>query len=61
MKIRYPWKQLEKGQGFFVPCLDTEKTIEEGIKAAVTAKVMAKFMVGIKERRLGVLFLRTHQ
>jgi hypothetical protein len=61
MKIRYPWKQLEKGQGFFVPCLDTEKTIEEGIKAAVAAKVMAKFMVGIKERRLGVLFLRTHQ
>lgn len=61
MKIRYPWKQLEKGQGFFVPCLDTEKTIQEGMKAALVARVMGKALVGIKEKRLGVLFLRTHQ
>ena len=58
MKTRYPWKQLEKGQGFFVPCIDTEKTIEEGLKAALTARVMGKALVGIKGRKLGVLFFR---
>ena len=57
--IKYPWKQLKKGQGFFVPALDTEKAKEEGLKAALTARVKAKAYIGIKAKRLGVLFLRS--
>jgi hypothetical protein len=58
MKNIYPWKQLKQGQGFFVPCLDTDKVYEEGLKAAVTARVKGKAMAGIVGNRLGVLFWR---
>lgn len=58
MKTIYPWKQLKRGQGFFVPCLDTDKVYEEGLKAAVAAKVPGKAYVGILTGRLGVLFQR---
>jgi hypothetical protein len=58
MKNIYPWKQLKPGQGFFVPCLDTDKVYEEGLKAAVAARVQGKAMAGIVNNRLGVLFWR---
>ena len=57
MKNIYPWKQLKLGQGFFVPCLDTDKVYEEGLKAAVTARVKGKAYVVIFANRLGVLFV----
>jgi|TARA_R100001224_G_scaffold35360_1_gene19943 hypothetical protein len=57
MKIQYPWKKLKKGQGFFVPCLNTQKVYEEGLKEAISQKVLdAKAIIGIKQQRLGVLF-----
>ncbi len=57
MRIQYPWKKLKKGQGFFVPCLDTQKVYEEGLKAAVSQKVLkARASIGIKNQLLGVLF-----
>jgi protein subunit release factor B len=56
--IQYPWQQLKKGQGFFVPALDTEKAKEEGLKAALTARVKGKAYVGIKSKQLGVVFVR---
>ena len=31
----FPWLRVEKGQGFFVPCLDTHVTREAGLKAAL--------------------------
>jgi hypothetical protein len=59
LAIRYPWSQLERGQGFFVPGLDTEKLKEEGLRAAVSARRFdAKAYVGVVNGRLGVLFLR---
>lgn len=59
LTVRYPWSQLKKGQGFFVPCLDTAKTYEEGMKAAVATRTFdAVARVGIIEGRLGVLFAR---
>jgi len=59
LAIKYPWSQLEKGQGFFVPCLDLEKTKEEGLKASVSARRFdAKAYVGTFKGRLGVLFVR---
>lgn len=57
--IQYPWSQLERGQGFFVPCLDTEKIKEEGLRAAVATRTFdAKAFVGVINGRLGVLFVR---
>lgn len=59
LAVRYPWKQLKRGQGFFVPCVDTAKTTEEGLKAAVSARVFdAVTKVGVIGGRLGVLFCR---
>jgi hypothetical protein len=57
--IQYPWRQLKRGQGFFVPALDTDKAKEEGLKAAFAARVKGKAYVGIKSKQLGVLFLRS--
>lgn len=60
--VIYPWSRLKPGQGFFVPCLDTAKTTEEGLKAAVSARVFsAKGHVGIIDGQLGVLFVRGHR
>lgn len=57
--VIYPWSRLKPGQGFFVPCLDTVKTTEEGLKAAVATRTFdAVAKVGIIEGRLGVLFAR---
>lgn len=57
--IQYPWSQLEKGQGFFVPCLNLVTTQEEGLKAAISVRVFdAKAKFGVINGRLGVLFVR---
>ena len=59
LSIKYPWLQLKKGQGFFVPCLDLAKTQEDGLKAAVSARVFdAKAKPGIFTGRIGILFYR---
>jgi hypothetical protein len=59
LTVKYPWLRLEKGQGFFVPCIDTTKIYEEGLKAAVSVRVFdAKAKPGISKGRLGVLFVR---
>ena len=34
--IRFPWSKTEKGQGFFVPCLDTQAIRTLGLQKAVT-------------------------
>lgn len=55
----YPWKGLEKGQGFFVPALDSDTTIEAGLRAAVRVRVTdARALVCIRQGQLGVLFYR---
>jgi hypothetical protein len=57
--IKDPWLKIERGQGFFVPSLDTVKTREEGLRAAVSARRFdAKAYVGVVNGRLGVLFVR---
>ena len=57
--VKYPWLQLKKGQGFFVPCVNTAEIYEEGMKAAVSVRAFdAIAKVGVIEGRLGVLFAR---
>ena len=57
--IRYPWKGLERGQGFFVPCLDTDAVRQEGLNQALKFRVFdAKAIPCIRDGLMGVLFHR---
>jgi hypothetical protein len=57
--IRFPWETLEKGQGFFIPCLDTEAMREWGLKQAFFQRILdAHANVGILNGKLGVMFYR---
>lgn len=57
LRINYPWQQLKKEQGFFVPCLDTEVVIRDGLRAALRFHITnAKATVGVSHGRLGVWF-----
>lgn len=59
MKVRYPWDEVERGQGFFVPALDTARTREEGLRAALMLKLMdARATPGIRNELIGVWFYR---
>ena len=59
LAIHYPWEQTEKGQGFFVPCLDTAAVREEGLKAAIKLRLLdARATPGIRNGFMGVWFFR---
>jgi hypothetical protein len=59
LRVQYPWKQVEKGQGFFVPCLDTETVKADGLQEALRYRLFdAKAQVGIRQGLTGVLFYR---
>ena len=56
-QYRFPWPQLERGQAFFIPCLDPAPLIEYGLKQAVTHRVLnARAVPGILGGAIGVLF-----
>jgi len=58
--IQFPWTKVEKGQGFFVPCLDTDTVRELGLKKATLSRILdARAVVGIHNGLTGVLFYRT--
>jgi hypothetical protein len=57
--IRFPWEKVEKGQGFFVPCLDTDTVRELGLKKATLSRILdARAMAGIYKGFTGVWFYR---
>jgi hypothetical protein len=59
LSIRYPWKSLEKGQGFFVPCLDTAAIKREGLNKALSLRLFdARATPCIREGLIGVWFYR---
>jgi hypothetical protein len=59
LRVLYPWSQLKKGQGFFVPCLDTEAVKQDGLRDALRYRLFyAKAEVVIKAGKLGVWFHR---
>ena len=58
LRINYPWAQLEKGQGFFVPCLDTEQVIALGLRDALSLRIKANAIPGIRNGFMGVWFSR---
>jgi hypothetical protein len=55
----FPWQSVSKGQGFFVPCLNTEEVRQAGLKEALRHRIFnAKAKVGIKNGLIGVWFFR---
>lgn len=59
LSITYPWSKVEKGQGFFVPCLDVEKVRKAGLNEALRHRIFnAKAYPAIKNRLSGVWFYR---
>jgi hypothetical protein len=60
LAIHYPWEQTEKGQGFFIPCLDTTAIREAGLKEAIKLRMLdARATPGIRNELIGVWFFRT--
>ncbi len=58
-RYRFPWQQLERGQAFFVPCLDPTPMMEHGLKQAVSVRVLnARAEPGIYGGAIGVMFYR---
>lgn len=57
--VRFPWLKTERGQGFFIPCLDTELIRELGLRKAVALKVLdARAHPCIRNGFIGVWFYR---
>jgi hypothetical protein len=57
--IHFPWEKVEKGQGFFIPCLDTDSVRELGLRKAVLCRVLdARAKTGVYEGFTGVFFFR---
>lgn len=55
----FPWPQLEKGQGFFIPCLDLEKVRLFGLNQALNHRVFdAQAYPGVRGGLIGVWFFR---
>ncbi len=57
-RVRFPWSEVLPGQGFFVPCLDTEKMRLLGLRAALHHGVEAEATAGICGGRFGLWFFR---
>ena len=55
--IRFPWDKTERGQGFFVPCLDTEAVRIRGLNQALRYRD-ARAIAGIRNGIIGVWFYR---
>jgi hypothetical protein len=57
--IRFPWNKTEKGQGFFIPCLDTQSVRTLGLQKALALKVLdARADPCIRNGFIGVWFYR---
>jgi hypothetical protein len=57
LQVKYPWSQLKRGQGFFVPCLDTEAVKQDGLRKALAHRIFhAKARIGVKNGLIGVWF-----
>lgn len=56
---RFPWSRLKKGEGFFVPCIATEKVRQAGLNAALSFRIFdAKAYPAIHKGMSGVWFYR---
>jgi hypothetical protein len=55
----FPWSRVEKGQGFFVPCLDYELVRKAGLSEALRCRIFdAKAYPAVHNGLSGVWFYR---
>ena len=55
----FPWSRIKKGEGFFVPCIATEKVRKAGLNAALPLRILdAKAYPAIHKGMSGVWFYR---
>ena len=56
---RFPWARVKKGEGFFIPCLNTTKVRKSGLNAALPLRIFdAKAYPAVKDGLIGVWFFR---
>lgn len=59
LRILWPWAKVERGQGFFVPCLDPDPIRIEGLNKALEVRILnPQARVGIKDGLIGIMFYR---
>ena len=58
---KFPWSELQPGQGFFVPCLDVAKVMQRGLTAAMHVGVNGRAYPAIYKKKLGVWFFIWHR
>ena len=59
LRVKYPWSQLERGQGFFVPCIDPQTVKADGLHEALRYRLFdARGRIGVKNGFIGVWFYR---
>lgn len=56
--VKFPWSDVQKGQGFFVPCLDFKKVRMLGMRAALPYRIDVHTIQGVYKGQLGILFIR---
>lgn len=60
LRYQYPWKEVSKGEGFFVPCLDTEAVRKEALIQALQQRILdARGVECIMDGLIGVWLYRT--
>lgn len=59
---RYPWHRLEDKEAFFVPALDVDLVMQEGMRASLPytsdTRRAPNYAIGVFKGKLGVLFFR---
>ena len=55
----FPWPSIKVGQGFFIPCLNTDEVRKFGLSQALQQRVFqAKAHVAVRDGLSGVWFYR---
>lgn len=55
----FPWSRLSRGQGFFIPCINTEEVRQAGLNEALRQRIFgAHAYTAIKDGLIGVWFYR---
>lgn len=55
----FPWPSIKVGQGFFIPCLNTEEMRKFGLSQALQQRVFqAKAVTAVRDGLIGVWFYR---
>lgn len=58
-RLQFPWRKLDPGRGFFIPCLEIEQVRRKGLREALKLGLIdARASVGVKGGAIGVLFFR---